>query len=141
MVQVWATTSPASQVATMAYAHARGAVVLVAAGGATDLPYAIVTGAAYGTAAATFAVSNQLDGVDFDLENFGPGLAAAGLSAAASIQWVTDATVAARAVLGPTRLISHAPQGAVFIVAAIDRQRLTACEQQGLQQDVQACSC
>jgi hypothetical protein len=47
-------------------------------------------------------------------ENFGPGLAAAGLSAADSIRWAIDATLAARAVLGPTRLIAHAPQGLDF---------------------------
>ena len=67
MVQVWAAASPAAQIETMAYARARGAVVLVAAGGSTERPYAVVSGEAYGTAAATFAVANRLDGVVFDL--------------------------------------------------------------------------
>ena len=40
-------------------------------GGATDSPYSSTTGAAYGSAVANWVVANNLDGVDFDLENFG----------------------------------------------------------------------
>ncbi len=45
-------------------------------GGATDTPYNKFTGAAYGTQIANWADEKYLDGVDFDLENFGSGFRA-----------------------------------------------------------------
>ena len=47
-----------------------------------------------------------------DLENFGPGFTATGTDDAVS--WVVTATEAARSVLGPGPLITHAPQAPYF---------------------------
>jgi hypothetical protein len=78
----WSTLTPAQRATVMAYAHARNAVVLVAAGGSTELPYASTSGTMYGQRVAAFVTANGLDGVDFDMEEFGPGLVAGGLTAA-----------------------------------------------------------
>ena len=50
------------QKSTMAYAHSKGAIVVVSAGGATDVPYTQFTGAQYGSAVANWAMANNLDG-------------------------------------------------------------------------------
>lgn len=107
---VWEKMTPARQIAAVAYAHARGAVVLVSAGGSTDLPYLVMNGSTLGHNVATWAVANNLDGVDFDLENFGQGFAYEPLTEAQTIQWVVDASIAARNVLCAQRFITHAPQ-------------------------------
>jgi hypothetical protein len=66
--QAWSSLGAPARTAAVAYAHSKGAVVMLSAGGSTESPY---TGdaKAYGTAAATEAVNLDLDGVDFDLEN------------------------------------------------------------------------
>ncbi len=78
----WSTLTPVQRATVMAYAHARNAIVLVAAGGSTELPYASTTGTNYGQRVAAFVIANGLDGADFDMEGFGPGLTAGGLTAA-----------------------------------------------------------
>jgi len=60
---------------------------------------------------AQWAVTNHLDGVDFDLENLGVGFTYGSMTAAQVVQWMVSATTAARQVLGSTKYISHAPQG------------------------------
>ena len=111
---VWTQSTPAAQQATVAYLHARNAVLLVSLAGSTESPYAAVSGAAYGVAAATWALQNGLDGVDFDMENLGPGLTAGGLTSAQTIQWLIDASNAARSILGPLGIVTHAPQAPYF---------------------------
>ena len=49
----------------MAYAHSKGAVVLVSVGGPGDPPPFADDPSAFGSASATFANVNYLDGVDF----------------------------------------------------------------------------
>jgi hypothetical protein len=110
----WNQMSAAVQQSTIAYAHARNARIIVSAGGATDTPYSAMTGAAYGRQAATWANQRYLDGVDFDLENFAYGFSAGSMSVAQTIQWVADATNEARAVLGSSKIITHAPQPPYF---------------------------
>ena len=71
----------------------------------------------YGTAAASHAVTVGYDGVDFDLENLGPGCKAKGKSDSATVKWMVQATLAARAVLGSGvggGLVTHAPQAPYF---------------------------
>jgi chitinase len=113
MAQAWASVTPAQQNSTIAYAHAQGCVVLVSAGGATEEPYNMDP-ASYGSAVAAWAVNNSLDGVDFDLENLAPGFTYNGQPAATVINWIVTANAAARGVLGPARLVSHAPQAPYF---------------------------
>ena len=110
----WAGAGDAARSEAIAYAHARGAVVLVAAGGSTDAPYAIMSGAAYGGAVATWAVANGLDGVVLNLENIQAGFKYAPLSYAKTLNWIIDASRAARAQLCSMRLLLHAPQAPYF---------------------------
>ena len=49
-------------------------------------------------------------GVDFDLESFSSGLAYPPLTADQTIQWIVDASTAARSVLCPMKFVFHAPQ-------------------------------
>lgn len=69
VVESWEALDPAAQAAAVAYAHSKGAVVLLATAGATDSPYR-ENPTTYGRTAAVWALDNALDGVDFDLENF-----------------------------------------------------------------------
>jgi len=110
----WDQLSASVQQSTIAYAHSKGARIIVSTGGSTDAPYGSFSGTTYGTTAANWAKAHYLDGLDFDLENFGSGFTAAGLSTAATVQWVVDATNAARNVLGSSAIITHAPQPPYF---------------------------
>jgi hypothetical protein len=110
----WGGVPKATQAATIAYAHSKGAVVLVSAGGATDAPYNTIPAATYGAGVAQWAVDNNLDGVDADFENFDYGVTYPPLSTAQTIAWIVDASKAARAVLCPQRLLTHAPQAPYF---------------------------
>ena len=55
----------------IAYAHDKGAVVLVSTGGETETP-SDSDPVAYGNYVATWAKTFLMDGVDFDLENIYP---------------------------------------------------------------------
>jgi chitinase len=114
MAQAWQGVAQSDQLAAIEYAHNSGALVMVSAGGATVSPYTQISGSDYGQRVAEWALQNNLDGVDFDMENFQAGLVAPGLSDADTIQWLVDASNAARSVLGPDRWISHAPQAPYF---------------------------
>ena len=65
-----------------------------------------------------FAAENHLDGVDFDLENFGPGLNFGSISSATIIDWITKATIACKEAMVRNGLssgiITHAPQAPYF---------------------------
>eukprot|EP00026_Physarum_polycephalum_P008167 Phypoly_transcript_08245.p1 GENE.Phypoly_transcript_08245~~Phypoly_transcript_08245.p1 ORF type:complete len:366 (+),score=70.16 Phypoly_transcript_08245:359-1456(+) len=110
----WKGFGASTQQDVLNYAHAKNAKIIVSAGGAEDAPYGSCSGHDYGTKVANFAVQNHLDGVDFDLENFGGNFQAGGMSTANTVKWVADATNAARAILGPNAVITHAPQSPYF---------------------------
>jgi len=110
----WDQLTSSVQNETIAYAHSKGARITVSAGGSTDSPYNTFTGTQYGQAVANWAKARHLDGVDFDLENFGPGFTAGSHNAAESIAWVASATNAAREILGASATITHAPQPPYF---------------------------
>jgi len=112
--QVWQGLGSTTQQAVISYAHARNARIIVSAGGAEDSPYGSFSGTQYGTSVANFAKANHLDGVDFDLENFGSNFKSAGMTTAQTVQWVADATNAARNILGTSAIITHAPQTPYF---------------------------
>eukprot|EP00026_Physarum_polycephalum_P008866 Phypoly_transcript_08969.p1 GENE.Phypoly_transcript_08969~~Phypoly_transcript_08969.p1 ORF type:complete len:432 (+),score=71.48 Phypoly_transcript_08969:109-1404(+) len=111
---VWKGLGATTQQNVANYIHNKGGRIVVSAGGAEDVPYGSFSGTQYGTSVANFAKSNHLDGVDFDLENFGGNFATSGMSTAQTVQWVTDATNAARNILGPNAIITHAPQTPYF---------------------------
>jgi len=108
MAGAWQSIGASRQQAAMTYCHNKGAKVLVSTGGATDTPYG-GSATTYGQTAANFAKNNNLDGVDFDLENFPYGP-----MSAANVNWVATATNAARAILPSPKLITHAPQTPYF---------------------------
>ena len=114
MLQAWAGISNARRAAALNYAHSRGAVVMLSASGATTTPYTATTGRAYGQAVATYAVQYGLDGVDFDLENLEYKCTYGSMTSANIVTWMSDATLAARSVLGPNRLLTHAPEAPYF---------------------------
>eukprot|EP01103_Thecamoeba_quadrilineata_P003252 TRINITY_DN13049_c0_g1_i1.p1 TRINITY_DN13049_c0_g1~~TRINITY_DN13049_c0_g1_i1.p1 ORF type:complete len:340 (+),score=64.76 TRINITY_DN13049_c0_g1_i1:44-1021(+) len=113
MAEAWTQVSQSDQQSTIQQAHQAGAIVMVSAGGSTDSPYSTFSGSQYGTNAATWAQDNNLDGVDFDMENLNQGFTVAGLSAQQTVQWLADCTSAARSVLS-NAIISHAPQAPYF---------------------------
>ena len=115
----WSQLPPAQQADIMLYAHSNGAKIIVSAGGSTFTDYQVTgpnSGTGFGSGAANFAKTHQLDGVDFDMENFvSPNFTTPSLlTKSQSIQWLTDATSSARAILGETALITHAPQSPYF---------------------------
>lgn len=114
MAQAWQTVSQADQQSTIQYAHSKGAVVLVTAGGSTESPYSQYSGEKYGSDAATWAKANNLDGVDFDMENILPGFTYGSLTAPQLVQWLVDASRAVKTVMSSTALVTHAPQGPYF---------------------------
>jgi hypothetical protein len=73
MALVWQGMPDATKIATMDALHARGVFVVVSFGGATDAPYNLDP-TLLGQTVSAFVINNHLDGVDFDLENFGFGM-------------------------------------------------------------------
>jgi hypothetical protein len=114
MLEGWAQLDATVRNATLATAHAAGAVILLSAGGASEEPYARVSGAAYGAAVGATVNALGLDGADFDLENVAPGFNFAPLMGAELVDWLVNATVAARGAMGADALLTHAPQAPYF---------------------------
>jgi len=114
MLQGWASLDAATRNATLAAAHAAGAVLLLSAGGASEEPYNRVGGAAYGAAVGATAAALGLDGADFDLENLAPGFNFDPLKGDELVDWFVNATRAARAAMGPAAILTHAPQAPYF---------------------------
>jgi chitinase len=111
--QVWAALPDATKIETMNQVHAKGAVVMIAVGGATDSPYQM-SASQLGTVAAEWAKTQHLDGVDFDLENIAQGFTVGGKSDAETVNWFVEVTDSCRTALGPNGIISHAPQAPYF---------------------------
>jgi chitinase len=110
-VYAWTNTATDDQRnATLNYIHSKGAILMMSAGGATESPYNNISGQDYGTQTGEFAVKYLFDGVDYDLENFGPGLTYGNLSSQDIINWLSDCTSACKSILGSHKFISHAPQ-------------------------------
>ncbi len=107
----WQGLSSATKTATMQTVHSAGGVVLVSLGGSTDHPYD-QDPTQLGQRVAQWALDQQLDGVDFDLESIQPGFVVSPQlpTAAQLIAWLVTLNEATRAVLGSGRLITHAPQ-------------------------------
>jgi len=114
MAQAWGGIGASDQQQAVQYAHNKNAIVIVSAGGSTESPYSSMSGSQYGSNVANWAVQNNLDGVDFDMENFQPPLVASGLSPQQTIQWLADAVNTARSILGDSRVITGAPQAPYF---------------------------
>lgn len=100
----------ANRAAIVSYAHSRGVSMMVSCGGATVSWTPELNGYAIGKSAMEWAINHQLDGVDFDLENFAPGQI--------PLQLIADLTQGAYdawpANQGAGPLITHAPQTPYF---------------------------
>ena len=97
--------------------HAAGAKLVLSAGGAGELTPYDADPTAYATAACNYAIAQQLDGVDFDLEHIGVLFVWNGSNPKNSTQllaWFQTLGNVARSILGPNRIISHAPQSPYF---------------------------
>jgi len=113
----WSKLSNTDKQSTLDYIHAKNAKLIASLGGSSYTKYPANGGSVYGTAGAQFAKNNLLDGVDFDMENFTNTFGTpSGLDKSQTIQWLTDATNAARAILGADAIISNAPQSPYFNV-------------------------
>jgi len=108
--EVWQSIGAAAQQSALSYVHSKGACVLLSVGGATDAPFSLDP-ASLGAEVAQYALNQQYDGIDFDIENVDPGFTSGGVNFA---QWLISATNAARNILGSSRTITHAPQAPYF---------------------------
>jgi len=122
MAVEWARLTQQKQQEVMLQVHSEGGLVLISTGGGFDAPYLKMDGKTYGTTVANYAVHNNLDGVDFDLENFQPGFRFQGMNDSQVITWISNASMAASGVLNEAHLsgliatpyITHAPQAPYF---------------------------
>ena len=113
MAVAWAGLSNSTKQSVVSYAHSQGAIILVSAGGSTDIPYSMNANT-FGTTVGNWVVSQFLDGIDFDLENLAPYVAYPPMTSAQTIQWMISATTSAKTAMGPNSFITHAPQAPYF---------------------------
>jgi hypothetical protein len=128
MAQYWQTTSSTSltvyqcQYNSVQYANSKGVIVLISAGGATDYPMSSYPqtdagGNDYGTDVANWAGQNNLNGVDFDIENFATGFTYGTMTADECVSWVGQATIGGYytfSYYNSPIYISHSPQAPYF---------------------------
>lgn len=107
---VWGNLTKDKQIDTINYAHARGAKILVSAGGSTDSEVYNMDPVIYAQNVCQWAIANNLDGVDYDLEQILPGFLIPGKTSDQTYEWFKQLNVTSRTILGPDRIISHAPQ-------------------------------
>eukprot|EP00803_Ostreobium_quekettii_P000793 evm.model.scf_601.7 EVM.evm.TU.scf_601.7 scf_601:53643-55615(-) len=96
-------------------ARSRGVKFMISCGGGTGRPQfqggfrggAVTDGAMYGREVAEFAMANNFDGVDFDIEGWAQANDGLGT------QWLIDATLAAKTTFR-NGIITHAPQAPYF---------------------------
>jgi hypothetical protein len=98
--EAWDDLDSASRAACVAQVHAQGGVVMLRAGGSDDTDWYGMDATTYGTQSAQWAVDHQLDGVDFDLENFNEPFGAGAMNSAQTLTWINACVAAARAVTG-----------------------------------------
>jgi hypothetical protein len=61
------TMTSAAQQACANYAHSKGSVIFISAGGSTETPFLTVDATTYGNTLAQWAIDHWVDGVDFDM--------------------------------------------------------------------------
>eukprot|EP01118_Nematostelium_gracile_P012493 TRINITY_DN4565_c0_g1_i1.p1 TRINITY_DN4565_c0_g1~~TRINITY_DN4565_c0_g1_i1.p1 ORF type:complete len:341 (-),score=61.58 TRINITY_DN4565_c0_g1_i1:40-960(-) len=95
------------------YVHSKGGIILISFGGATDTNIFTTSVSSIVNSTVEYVVSNRLDGVDFDIENFKEGFLGGSMNAAMTVKFLADINNGVRAVL-PNATISHAPQAPYF---------------------------
>jgi|SRR5579862_3048872 chitinase len=93
--------------------HKNNAILMISAGGGTDTPYNL-NPVEYATEVATFANNHGFDGVDFDLENFDPGLKYPPMNSKQTLNWLITCAVTCRKIIGNNKSLSFAPQAPYF---------------------------
>ena len=128
MASYWQTTSSTTlsvyncQYNSVQYANSRGVIVMISAGGATDYPMSSYPqtdegGSDYGTDVANWAGQNNLNGIDFDIENFAVGFTYENMTGDQCVSWVGQATISAYYTISYYNspiYISHSPQAPYF---------------------------
>jgi len=117
----WQLLPSSQQQTTLQYFHNYGARLVLDAVADSSYPPTIplaVNGSAFGAAAATYAVSHNLDGVNFYF-NFGRSFSVGAYNTNGTIQWVVNATTAASAILGENAIITHLAQCTYFQTAFV----------------------
>jgi hypothetical protein len=104
---VWSRMSREQQAELVEYAHERGAILGLSAGGSTSFPYGLGP-VEYATRISTFAIENQLDLVDYDLEGIQPNFTVP--NNPDLYAWMKKLNDTTRSILGDTRYITHTPQ-------------------------------
>jgi len=113
-LQEWQGLSSAVKSSTIATLHSKDAVLLVSYGGGADgNPYVEVAYTA-GQTVGKYAKAQMLDGVDFDLENFGQGFTVKGHDSQWAIDWCKNITYGALDGFGSGAILTHAPQSPYF---------------------------
>lgn len=113
---LWSQMSKDQQQSLVDYAHSRGALLGLSAGGGTEIPYTLDP-VSYATLVSNFAVDNLLDLVEYDLENIQPGFVATGTTDLYA--WIRTVNQTTRHILGSQRYITHAPQQPYLSVPGI----------------------
>jgi len=110
----WQGLSSSTKSSTISTLHSKGAVLLVSFGGGADgNPYTL-DAYSTGQTVGKYAKAQQLDGVDFDLENFDQGFTVNGHSSAWTINWCVNITLGAQNGFGSNAILTHAPQSPYF---------------------------
>jgi len=113
MAQAWAALDNSVKQSTIQQAHAKGAVVTVSLGGSTDSPFSHEP-YSLGQQVGKWALSQALDGVDFDVENLAQGFKGGSMSDTQTVDWMIKVTQGTYDTMGNGSVISHAPQAPYF---------------------------
>lgn len=110
MAFAWSNLDQSTQIEISNYAHSKGAKILVSAGGATDNTMYDKDPFQYAMTVCKWALDNNLDGVDYDLEDIQPGFLISNKNTQDTYNWFKILNETSRQILGSNRIISHAPQ-------------------------------
>jgi len=106
----WSLLTKDQQLDTIKYAEARGAKIMVSAGGATDTQPYNVNANIYATNVSNWCKDNNLHGVDYDLESIQNDFTFGNMTSSDMYNWFLSLYITTRTILGPEASISHAPQ-------------------------------
>ncbi|MHB1910278.1 MAG: glycoside hydrolase family 18 protein [Nitrososphaerales archaeon] len=110
MAYAWQHLTPQQRQSAVDYATDRGARIYISAGGATDTSPYLMDPVTYASNVCNWALANNLQNVDYDLEYIQNGFTFQGLTSTQMYQWFQTLYQTSRQILGPQGLVSAAPQ-------------------------------
>lgn len=113
IVAAWVSATQKQRENCLNIIHKNNAILVMSAGGGTDTPYNL-NPVKYATQIAAFANNYGFDGVDFDLENFEPGLEYPPMNSKQTLNWLISCAVTTRKIIGDEKSLSFAPQAPYF---------------------------